>query len=77
MRLLGGRGGQEVLDALPEIPQGSGSGLVFSPRGGTPHELDVCGSEAKWLLRERERCQWRPSWWWYQDAVMGPVHGHN
>jgi hypothetical protein len=47
MRLLGGRRGQEVLDALPEIPQGSGSGLVFSPRGGTPHELDVYGSEAK------------------------------
>jgi hypothetical protein len=77
MRLLGGRRGQKVLDALPKISQGSRSLLVFSPRGGSLHKFYVCGGEAKWLLRKRERRQWRPSWRWYQDAVVGPVHDDN
>jgi hypothetical protein len=34
MRLLGSRRGQQVLDALLQIPQGSRCFLVFSSRGG-------------------------------------------
>ena len=77
MRLLGGRRRQKVLDPVPQIAQGSRSLLVFSPRGGSLHKLDVCGGEAKWLPRKSERRQRRPGWRWYQDAVMGPVHDDN
>src|SRR5256885_15390341 len=77
MRWLGGRAGQKVLDALPKISQGSRSLLVFSPPGGSLHQLDVYGGEAKGLLRKRERRQWRPGWRWNQDAVVGPIHDHD
>jgi hypothetical protein len=77
MRLLGGRWGQKVLDALAKVPQRGRSLLIFSSRGGILHQLDISGREAKWLLRKRERRQWRPNWWWYQDAIVGPVHDDN
>jgi hypothetical protein len=62
---------------LPQIPEGSRSGSIFRSPGGALHQLDICGSEAKWLLCERERRQGRPSRRWYQHAVMGPVHDDN
>jgi hypothetical protein len=51
--------------------------LIFSPRGGPVHQLDICGSKAKWLLRKGECRQRRPGWRWYQDAVVRPVHDDN
>ena len=37
MRLLGGRWREKVLNALPQIPQGSGGLLIVAPRGGALH----------------------------------------
>jgi hypothetical protein len=77
MRWSGGRRGQKILDALSEIPERNSSGLIFGSPGGALHQLDICASEAKWLLRKRERRQGRPSERWYQHPVVGPVHGND
>jgi len=55
MRLLGGRWGEKVVNALSEIPQPSRSLLIIDPCRGGVDQLDICGREAKWLLGESER----------------------
>ena len=74
MRLLGGRSGEKVLNALPKLPQRSRSLLIINPCGGAVDQLDICRCEAKWLLGEGERGERCASWWRNQDMVVGPVH---
>jgi hypothetical protein len=64
------------MDPLPEILQSSRSLLVIDLFGGTPHQLDIRGPEAKWLLAESEGSQGRPGRWRDQDAVVSPVHDY-